>query len=101
MHLTPEEFVDAAEGSLSSDRLRHVERCEACGRQVSVLRELMREAGQAPVPEPSPLFWEQLSTRVRHAVGAEAAPKRAWWAAWPRWPALVPLGALAALVPSR
>jgi hypothetical protein len=97
-HLTADELVDAAEGTLAADRQRHVDQCEACRREVSVLATLLREAGSVPVPEPSPLFWEHLSARVRQAVQAEDPPQaRGWWTRW-RWPALVPFGALAAVV---
>ena len=97
-HLTPDEFVDAAEGGLASDRQRHLDRCEACRREVSALASLVRELGRAPVPEPSPLFWEHLSTRVSQAVEAAAPPRARGWSASLRGPALVPLGALATVV---
>ena len=97
-HLTPEEFVDAAEGLLSPGRLQHLERCGTCRREVSALSALMGEAAGSPCPEPSPLFWEHLSARVRQAVRAEAAPTVPWGLSRLRWPALVPLGVLAALV---
>ena len=97
-HLTPEEFVDAAEGLLSPGRLQHLERCGTCRREVSALSALMGEAAGSPFPEPSPLFWEHLSARVRQAVRAEAAPLVPWGLLRLRWPALVPLGILAALV---
>jgi hypothetical protein len=97
-HLTPAEFVDAAEGRLASDRQHHVDQCEACRREVATLASLLREARSAPVPEPSPLFWEHLSTRVRQAVQAEGPPRARGESAPLRWPALVPLGALATVV---
>ena len=97
-HLTPEEFVDAAEGLLSPGRLQHLERCGTCRREVSALSALMGEAAGSPCPEPSPLFWEHLSARVRQAVRAEAPPMVPWGLSRLRWPALVPLGVLAALV---
>ena len=97
-HLTPEEFVDAAEGLLSPGRLQHLERCGTCRREVSALSALMGEAAGSPCPEPSPLFWEHLSAWVRQAVRAEAAPTVPWGLSRLRWPALVPLGVLAALV---
>ena len=31
------------------------------------------------VPEPSPLFWDHLSARVREAVTADAVPARPWF----------------------
>jgi hypothetical protein len=97
-HLTPEEFVDAAEGLLSPGRLQHLERCGTCRREVSALSALMGEAAGSPCPEPSPLFWEHLSARVRQAVRAEVEPTVPWGLSRLRWPALVPLGVLAALV---
>jgi hypothetical protein len=97
-HLTPEEFVDAAEGLLSPGRLQHLERCGTCRRAVSALSALMGEAAGSPCPEPSPLFWEHLSARVRQAVRAEVEPTVPWGLSRLRWPALVPLGVLAALV---
>ena len=97
-HLTPDEFVDAAEGTLPVDRRRHVEQCDACRREASALATLMGEAGSEPVPEPSPLFWDHLSARVRLAVEAEGRPNRSSRAAALRWSAVAPLAGLAALV---
>lgn len=97
-HFTPHEFVDAAEGTLDGPRRRHLEECEACRREVAALARLMRDAANGPVPEPSPLFWEHFSTRVREAVRAEGLPPAPGWSAWLRWPALAPMAALAALV---
>jgi hypothetical protein len=83
-HLSPEEFVDALEGRLAADRRGHVEACAACGREVAELRELTDAAGVAGiVPEPSPLFWDHFSRRVRAATGAEPIVAPRWWdAAW-------------------
>jgi hypothetical protein len=83
-HLSPQEFVDAAEGTLTAPRRSHVEACSACGGQVASLRQVMSDVDlAAAVPEPSPLFWEHFSQRVRLATSVEApaAPAR-WWLAW-------------------
>lgn len=97
-HLTPEELADAADGSLDPARAPHVGRCERCQAQVAALAALLQEAAQDPVPEPSPLFWEHFSARVRRAV-ADDDRLTAGRPGWSRhWPALVPLGALAVLV---
>ena len=42
----------------------------------------MSTAAQAEVPEPSPLFWDHFSARVRDAVAAEGAPRRAALFGW-------------------
>ena len=97
-HLTPTELVDAAEGTLEAGRLRHVDRCETCRREVDALARLLRDAATGPVPEPSPLFWEHFSARVGAAVRADGMPATPRWSTWLRWPALVPMAALAALV---
>ena len=44
---------------------------------------MMSAAADLDVPEPSPLFWDHLSARVRRAVDAEGAPRRSFWT-WPR-----------------
>jgi hypothetical protein len=90
-------LIDATDGTLTADRQRHVERCDACRQEVSTLAAVLHEAGSAPVPEPSPLFWEHFSVRVRDAVRAEESRKRRW-SDWLRWPTLVPVGGLAAIV---
>jgi hypothetical protein len=77
MHLTPEELLDLAEGSRPLSSAPHLTACEVCRQQLDELRGVMATL-DADVPEPSPLFWEHLSTRVREAVAAESAPARSW-----------------------
>jgi hypothetical protein len=85
-HLSAQEFVDAVEGMLAADRQDHLAACEACGRAVTELREVTSEARAAlTVPEPSPLFWDHFSRRVRAATDTEIVPIVAprWWeSAW-------------------
>ncbi|MCC7104904.1 MAG: hypothetical protein IT307_07155 [Chloroflexi bacterium] len=97
-HLSPDELIDAIEGLLDSDRQSHVAGCEACRSEVERLRAVLHEAQDSDVPEPSLLFWDQLSTRVRAAITVEADPSRGWRPAWFEWPVLAPIAALAALV---
>lgn len=89
-HLTKEQLVDVAEGTMP--RPAHLASCEACRREVDALRAAMARVTRVDVPEPSPLFWEQLSARVSEAVAREPVEQRrpesrAWpthsrWRAW-------------------
>lgn len=93
-HLIPEEIVGAADGVLAGARMRHLDECEICRRRVEDVTGLLKEAASDQVPEPSPLFWEHLSARVRAAIDAEPAFAR-WWRRRPGWRVLVPAGAVA------
>jgi hypothetical protein len=76
-HLTPEQFVDIADGALAesaADVAPHLSTCAECRQQLSDMRAIMTEAANVDAPEPSPLFWHQLSTRVRDAVADEPRP---------------------------
>ena len=68
-HLSPSEFVDLADGALPPDRASHVDACAACRSQAETVLNALRLADEgAAVPEPSPLFWDHLSARVREAI---------------------------------
>jgi hypothetical protein len=100
-HLTPEQLVDVAEGVRRSSSERHLERCEACRRQLVDLSAMMSESAAFDVPEPSPLYWDHFSARVRVAVAAEGAPRPARWfgvASWSRLALPLTACALALLV---
>ena len=97
MHLTPDEFVDAVEGTRSEGSLPHLADCKACRRELARLRAAMTSAAEeADVPEPSPLFWGHLSARIGGRLDAEPDPR--WWLSWARPAVLVPLSAIAVLV---
>ncbi len=96
-HLTPDELIDAAEDVLDAERHRHLDTCEFCGKEVEVLRALLREAAGVEIPEPSPLFWDHFSARVRQAVAEERSPA-VGWSRWFGWSTLAPAGALAAVL---
>src|SRR6059058_6158759 len=86
MHLAPEELIDLAEGTRAEAAAPHLQSCEACRDQVVRLRTAMSAVAGlrgADVPEPSPLFWDHLSQRVREAVSAEE-PRGSRFAGW-RW----------------
>jgi hypothetical protein len=73
-HLTDAEFVDLMDDSLAPARRTHLQNCEACRTRASELDSVlarmveMRGPTGSDVPDPSPLFWEHLSARVREAV---------------------------------
>jgi hypothetical protein len=83
MHLTPEELLDLAEGTRSTVVEPHLAKCEACRQQLEELRDVMASL-EIDVPEPSPLFWDHLSARVRDAVAADAGRARSWFG-FGRW----------------
>jgi len=83
-HLTSDEFVDLAEGVRDAASAPHLAECDRCRRKLADVRGMMAAAGASDVPEPSPLFWDHLSARVREAVAAEPPPRSAaflgsWW----------------------
>lgn len=96
-HLTSDELIDAMDGLLDASPRQHLNRCDECKRELAELCSVLREAREVSVPEPSPLFWQHFSERVRAAVDAEVLPAGEW-ARWLRWPVLVPIGALALLL---
>src|SRR5258708_24891540 len=96
-HLSESEFVDLAEDTLDPRRAAHAESCASCREQADALRAMLRDAVSVEVPEPSPLFWDHLSARVRDEVAAEAVASRPGWI-WSGLRGLMPLAAVAALV---
>jgi hypothetical protein len=56
----------------------HLGSCAECRRQLDEVRVMLAVAAETPGEEPSPLFWEHLSARVRAAVAAESGPRRGW-----------------------
>jgi len=96
MHLTPEQFVDIAEGHRAESSFPHLAECGACRGELAALRAVMVEAGEVDVPEPSPLFFEHLSGAIHDRVENESHP-RSWLPRWlPRRRVFVPLGAIVA-----
>ena len=102
-HLGEAVLLDAADGSPSEQAAAHLAECERCRLQVADLRSAMRMAEDAAVPEPSPLFWDHLSARVREAIAEEATGERAavssGWAArlW-SWQVVTAAVAAAAII---
>jgi hypothetical protein len=81
-HLTPEQLVDAAEDEGQRDPrvVTHLDGCAACRARVLDLGEMMRTASaDREMPEPSPLFWDHLSSRVHDAIARERGPAERSW----------------------
>lgn len=96
-HLSPEQFIEAVEGTLAVADARHLESCEACRREVSELSALMGDVRATDdMPEPSPLFWDHFSARVQAATMADPIPARAWWR--DAWRPIATLAAVAAVL---
>jgi hypothetical protein len=86
-HVADEEWIDVLEG-VAEPRLRsHVDACDTCRRTAAEMREGWALAGEADVPEPSPLYWDSFRERVSDAITEAPAPRRArfGWAllGWP------------------
>src|SRR5262245_33986393 len=89
-HLTPAVLIDLAEGTQSEDAFPHLGTCAHCRRQLTELRAALRMAASSTeVPEPSPLFWDHLSSRVREAVASEL-PHSSGFGEWISWKWAVP-----------
>jgi hypothetical protein len=90
-HFSDDEFVDLLDDALPPARRAHLEHCGACRAQASALDAVLARAVEgrgaedkdADVPEPSPLFWDHLSARVRDAI---AAPAPTTWRDRVSWP---------------
>ncbi|PWT82729.1 MAG: hypothetical protein C5B57_08220 [Blastocatellia bacterium] len=80
-HLSPHQLTDCTEGVETESVRSHWLSCAACRVQVEHSRAAIAAARNVDVPEPSPLFWDHFSTRVRQAVQSEASrcANRAWW----------------------
>jgi hypothetical protein len=95
MHLRPDELIDLAEGTRAESSAPHLAECAVCRLHLAELKATMSAAAEVDVPEPSPLFWDHFSARVRQAVDAEGAPRRSFWT-WSR--VLIPAVSVAAVV---
>jgi len=88
-HLTDPELIDAidddAQHALPGERRRHFDACEGCRARADDLRGVVAQAADAAVPEPSPLFWDHFTARVRQGIeGVEPgrADRDGWLTTW-------------------
>jgi hypothetical protein len=96
-HLTPEEVTSAVDGVLSGAPLAHAQTCVRCGEQVQSLRAtlaLLQRADDGA--EPSPLFWDHFSVRVRAATAEIPVARPGRWKAW--WYPALAVGVLAVVL---
>jgi hypothetical protein len=108
-HLTPEELIDSREHQLPAARQAHADACGVCRAKLAEIDEVLLDVAAVDIPEPSPLFWDHLSARIRDRVAHEPPPAPArenplarltdWltgWSAAPRWAFAAMLVALCA-----
>jgi hypothetical protein len=72
-HLNRVTLLEIVEGTRSAQSVLHLTECEGCRAKLAGLQAAWQAAADVNVPEPSPLFWDHLSARVREAVAAEEA----------------------------
>jgi hypothetical protein len=96
-HLSSGELVDLAEGTRDAASAPHLRTCDRCQEELARLHEMMAAAAENDIPEPSPLFWEHFSERVRQATAGEPAPARPSFVSR-YWPQLAGAACVAAVV---
>jgi hypothetical protein len=91
--------VEALEGQTTiRERVAgHLATCEHCQAELASMAAVLGEVRSSATPEPSPLFWEHLSRRVRAATSDEVLPLAPSWAdVWSRtWRPLAVVAATA------
>ena len=103
LHLSPAEFVDAADRALPPARAAHLEGCPRCRAQAVSVRDALdaaRAAGECDVPEPSPLYWQHFAANVRDRLAGETSARGPafGWRELFRLRALVPVASVLVLV---
>ena len=96
-HLTDERLLEALEGAAEAEARGHLESCLACASRVEEGRRGLALAGDAEVPEPSPLYWEAFRRSVGRRIEAERTG-RSWRRTW--LPVLAAAAGLALVVPA-
>jgi hypothetical protein len=83
--------MDLAEGVRPEAGTPHLGECARCRRQVDELRATISMTAAVDVPDPSPLFWDHLSARVRDAIEREPPVVASGWQSPWVWRAAAPL----------
>jgi hypothetical protein len=76
--LSRDRLLEAVEGVDAPETAAHLVVCARCRDEVESLRRTLDDVRGVDVPEPSPLFWDHLTTRVREAIAAEPPQAAAW-----------------------
>jgi len=97
-HLSPQEFVDALDNQLAPVPRSHLNHCERCREEFEEMQGLASSvAASTDSTEPSPLFWDHFSRRVRVATsGLPASSRERWWQMG--WRPILAVGGLVAAV---
>jgi hypothetical protein len=85
-HLSEQRLLELLDGETPDEG--HLNVCPACRERFDTLRRLMGLLREDPIPEPSPLFWQHLSDRVRLAIEHESAENNedaATFVSWRTW----------------
>lgn len=97
-HLTDDERLDALEGTLEAARRAHLHDCAACRQEIAALQQVLDGLvvdARTEVPEPPPVFWDQLQARVSSAVDTRT---EAWWTGARGWMSLAAAAVLLLVV---
>lgn len=78
-HFTDQEIVDLIDGALPPERRAHLDECGRCRGDVEQFQRTMALAKEVEVPEPSPLFWDHFSARVRAGIEQTVEETRLPW----------------------
>jgi len=84
LHLSLEDQLAAVDGRLGLAKAAHLASCPTCEAAVAEIRALVIGLKADDIPEPSPLFWEHFSDRVRDATAAEVRSS-GWDLGWRVW----------------
>jgi hypothetical protein len=78
-HVSDEQVPDLADDLGSETDRAHVTTCAACAGRVEEARGVLALARRAEVPDPSPLYWEEMRRSVGRRIGEG---RRGSWPAW-------------------
>ena len=90
-HLSELEIVDQIEGALPPARAAHIADCSVCRAKIEQITDALARAHEVDIPEPSPLFWEHFSSRIRNEIAEAPEPGSSGlsWAQTVSWQWLV------------